>query len=142
MERGIDVRKQNVVETEPLLYIVQPKAMRAAAHMQETFMWSSRLDEEQKNNADDEQDGEGELTTLFANKEFQLMTLDEQLAFLVELPDHLPPLKCQFVMKDKSYEGILKKYTATELTIADERGNETVIGRAQLLAVTMIGFVQ
>nr|WP_253264019.1 CotO family spore coat protein [Geobacillus sp. BMUD] len=116
--------------------------MRAAAHMQETFMWSSRLDEEQKNNADDEQDGEGELTTLFANKEFQLMTLDEQLAFLVELPDHLPPLKCQFVMKDKSYEGILKKYTATELTIADERGNETVIGRAQLLAVTMIGFVQ
>ncbi|NNU84726.1 hypothetical protein ETC05_13100 [Geobacillus sp. BMUD] len=136
------MRKQNVVETEPLLYIVQPKAMRAAAHMQETFMWSSRLDEEQKNNADDEQDGEGELTTLFANKEFQLMTLDEQLAFLVELPDHLPPLKCQFVMKDKSYEGILKKYTATELTIADERGNETVIGRAQLLAVTMIGFVQ
>ncbi|AEV18312.1 hypothetical protein GTCCBUS3UF5_9930 [Geobacillus thermoleovorans CCB_US3_UF5] len=142
MERGIDVRKQNVVETEPLLYIVQPKAMRAAAHMQETFMWTSRMQQEEEGNSSDERGGEEESTEFFAKKEFQAMALDERLVFLAELPGHLPPLKCQFVMKDKSYEGILKKCTATELTIADEQGNETVIGRAQLLAVTMIGFVQ
>ncbi|QIZ66938.1 CotO family spore coat protein [Geobacillus subterraneus] len=136
------MRKQNVVETEPLLYIVQPKAMRAAAHMQETFTWTNRP--QQKETTDDtEQIEEGEeQRAFFIKKEFQAMTLDEQLAFLTRLPAHLPPLKCQFATKEQSYEGVLKRCTATELTVADERGNETAIGRAQLLSVTMIGFMQ
>ncbi|KAF6510903.1 CotO family spore coat protein [Geobacillus sp. FSL K6-0789] len=135
------MRKQNVVETEPLLYIVQPKAMRAAAHMQETFMWTSRTQQEEEGNSNDERGGEEEPTEFFAKKEFQAMALDERLAFLAELPGHLPPLKCQFVTQEQSYEGVLKQCTADELVIADERGNETVIGRAALVSVTMIGFV-
>ncbi len=68
MERGIDVRKQNVVETEPLLYIVQPKAMRAAAHMQETFMWTSRMQQEEEGSSSDERGGEEEPTEFFCQK--------------------------------------------------------------------------
>lgn len=134
------MRKQKVVETEPLLYIVQPKAMRAAAHMQETFTWTNRT--QQTGDAPEQVEKEEEQRAFFVKKEFQEMTLDEKLAFLTRLPAHLPPLKCQFATKEQRYEGVLKRCTATELTIADERGNETAIERAQLFSVMMIGFVQ
>ncbi|AGT31161.1 hypothetical protein M493_04280 [Geobacillus genomosp. 3] len=136
------MRKQKVVETEPLLYIVQPKAMRAAAHMQETFTWTNRPRQKETGDAAEQvREGE-EQRAFFSKKEFQVMTLDEQLAFLTRLPAHLPPLKCQFATKEQSYEGVLKRCTAAELEVADEEGKETVIERAQLLSVTMIGFVQ
>jgi len=135
------MRKHKAMETEPLLYIVQPKPVRVTAHMQETFTWTSRT-EKTAIGAIDEQDETREETKAFlSKKEFQAMPLDEQLVFLTKLPGHLPPLKCQFVTQEQSYEGVLKRCTADELVIADERGNETVIGRAGLVSVTMIGFV-
>ncbi|GAB6890544.1 CotO family spore coat protein [Geobacillus stearothermophilus] len=96
------MRKQNVVETEPLLYIVQPKAMRAAAHMQETFMWTSRTQQEEEGNSNDERDGEEEPTEFFAKKEFQAMALDERLAFLAELPGHCRRLNVSLSRRSKA----------------------------------------
>jgi hypothetical protein len=135
------MRKHKVVETEPLLYIVQPKTVRAAAHMQETFTWTGRAEKTAIGAIDEQEETREETKAFLSKKEFQAMALDERLAFLAELPGHLPPLKCQFVTQEQSYEGVLKRCTADELVIADERGNETVIGRAGLVSVTMIGFV-
>ncbi|ARP41826.1 MULTISPECIES: CotO family spore coat protein [Geobacillus] len=135
------MRKEKVVETKPLLYIVQPKDMRAVAHMQETFTWANRS-HQKKTDGVAQQVGEEQRTFFVKKREFQAMTLDEKLAFLTDLPAHLPPLKCEFATKEQSYEGVLKRCTATELTVVDEQGDETVIERTQLLSVTMIGFVQ
>ncbi|MED4971420.1 hypothetical protein P9755_17200, partial [Parageobacillus toebii] len=72
-------------------------------------------------------------------KQFQQMSLEEQLSFLGNLPEHLANIKCKLVSTDGEREGIIREYDKTEI-IMDTAFGEVAIPRKEVVSLTLIGF--
>jgi hypothetical protein len=129
------MKRRDMVENEPLLYIVQPKRERVVSHMQKTF--KSKKAVEKKTEHENEW-GHEEIVQQ-QEKQFQQMSLEEQLSFLANLPEHLSNIKCKLVSTDGEREGIIHKYDKTEI-IMDTAFGEVVIPRKEVVSLTLIGF--
>ncbi|WP_342443814.1 hypothetical protein MKY25_13765 [Geobacillus sp. FSL W8-0032] len=79
-------REKKLMETEPLLYIVQPKLRPPTASMQQSFVRRGR------ESVLVEKEEEQQPFELEWKPSFSQMTVPEQLAFLASLPSHLPPV--------------------------------------------------
>jgi hypothetical protein len=129
------MKRRDMVENEPLLYIVQPKLERVVSYMQKTF--KSKKAVEKKMGHENEW-GHEEIVQE-QEKQFQQMSLEEQLSFLANLPEHFSNIKCKLVSTDGEREGIIRKYDKTEI-IMDTAFGEVVIPRKEVVSLTLIGF--
>ncbi|MFC4184246.1 hypothetical protein [Saccharococcus thermophilus] len=73
------MKRRDIMENEPLLYIVQPKLERAVAYMQRTFKSKAAIEQKMKQKSEREND---EMVQENLNqqqeKQFQQMSLEEQ----------------------------------------------------------------
>ncbi|EZP78834.1 hypothetical protein H839_03161 [Parageobacillus genomosp. 1] len=133
------MKRSDIVENEPLLYIVQPKLERTVAYMQRTFKSKAPVKQELKHKSEWEN---GEIVQENLNqqqgKQFQQMSLEEQLSFLASPPASLSHVKCKLVSIDGEKEGIIRKYDGTEITI-DTVSGTFVIPRKEVVSIALIG---
>jgi hypothetical protein len=130
------MKRSDIIENEPLLYIVQPKLERTVAYMQRTFKSKAAVEQNQK----ERQNGEmvQEHLNQQQEKQFQQMSLEEQLSFLASPPASLSHVKCKLVCIDGEKEGIIRKYDGAEITI-DTVSGAFVIPRKEVVSVALIG---
>jgi hypothetical protein len=136
---GLLMKRRDMVENEPLLYIVQPKRERVVSHMQRTF--KSKAITKQRTEHENEWEREElaqENLDQQQEKQFQHMSLEEQLSFLSNLPTNLSNVKCKLISKDGEREGIIRKYDGKEI-IMDTAFGEVVIPRKEVVSLTLIG---
>lgn len=125
------MERRDMVENEPLLYIVQPKRDRAVAYMQRTFQSSAAVGQ---------RTGSEELAEQ-QEKQFQQMTLEEQLSFLANLPAHLSNIKCKLISTNGEREGIIRQYDGMEI-VMDTAFGEAVIPRKEVVSLALIGLLE
>ncbi|MGZ0084874.1 CotO family spore coat protein [Caldibacillus thermoamylovorans] len=129
-------RKKKLMETEPLLYIVQPKLRPPTASMQQSFVRRGResvLVEKEE----EQQPFEPEWKPSFSQ-----MTVPEQLAFLASLPSHLPPVKCLLETKStRPIEGIVTECEEGRVKIATNEG-ERQLNADDVRQVILIGWTR
>ena len=128
------MKRRDIVENEPLLYIVQPKLERAIAYMQQTFKSKATIEQSEWGNGEIVQENQ----TRQQEKQFQQMSLEEQLSFLASLTEPHSHMRCKLVSKGGEKEGIIRKYDGTEITI-DTVSGTFVIPRKEVVSVTLIG---
>jgi hypothetical protein len=133
------MKRNDIVENEPLLYIVQPKLERTVAYMQRTFKSKAAVEQQTKQKSE-WKSGEIVQENLKPQqeKQFQQMSLEEKLSFLASLPAPLSHMKCKLVSIDGEKEGIIHKYDGKEITI-DTVSGTFVIPRKEVVSVTLIG---
>ncbi|SFA42992.1 hypothetical protein SAMN05192569_100545 [Parageobacillus thermantarcticus] len=130
------MERRDMVENEPLLYIVQPKLDRVVAYMQRTFQsraavgQRTRSEELAEKNLDQQQE-----------KQFQQMSLEEQLSFLANLPAHLSNIKCKLISTNGEREGIIRQYDGMEI-VMDTAFGEAVIPRKEVVSLALIGLLE
>jgi hypothetical protein len=130
------MERRDMIENKPLLYIVQPKLDRVVAYMQRTFQsraavgQRTRSEELAEKNLDQQQE-----------KQFQQMSLEEQLSFLANLPAHLSNIKCKLVSTNEEREGIIRQYDGTEIVMETAFGR-AVIPRKEVVSLALIGLLE
>jgi hypothetical protein len=133
------MKRSDIVENEPLLYIVQPKLERTVAYMQRTFQSKAAVKQKPERKSEWESD---EIVQENLNqqqeKQFQQMSLEEKLSFLANLPAPLSHMKCKLVSTDGEKEGLIRKYDGTEITI-DTASGTFAIPRKEVVSVALIG---
>jgi hypothetical protein len=120
--------KHVTVENIPLLYIVQPKLSPAITNMQQSILINHKRTKNsqlEKNHVT--QDAQPEKGESSANqvvqletgkdmkkkkkfKQFQDMTIEEQVIFLVNLPSKLQSIQCVITSKNTKYYGSILDY--------------------------------
>jgi hypothetical protein len=133
------MKQSDMVENEPLFYIVQPKRERVVSYMQRTFKSKAIIEQktEHENEWEHEELGQNNLDQQ-QEKQFQQMSLEEQLSFLANFPTHLSNVKCKLVSTDGEREGIIRKYDGTEI-VMDTAFGEVAIPRKEVVSLTLIG---
>lgn len=130
------MERRDMIENKPLLYIVQPKLDRVVAYMQRTFQSRAAVgqrtgsEELAEKNLDQQQE-----------KQFQQMSLEEQLSFLANLPAHLSNIKCKLVSANGEREGIIRQYDGTEIVMETAFGR-AVIPRKEVVSLALIGLLE
>lgn len=108
------------VPNEPLLYIVQPKLEPKTSYMQQLFQAKKTVSRPR------------------GMKPFQEMTLEEQVQFLVKLPQQLAT-KCKMVTKKGEYEGFIAEYRNGHIKFQIDKGEKITIPFKQVESVALIG---
>ncbi|MCZ0756156.1 CotO family spore coat protein [Anoxybacillus sp. J5B_2022] len=121
---------KQIVPNEPLLYIVQPKLEPKTSYMQQLFQAKKAANRANK------------LEAVMNTKQFQEMTLEEQVQFLVKLPQQLSPIKCKIVTKKGEYQGFISEYRNGHLRFQMEKGEKITIPFKQVVSVSLIGFAK
>lgn len=111
------------VPNEPLLYIVQPKLEPKTSYMQQLFQAKKTANRTRE------------------RKQFQQMTLEEQVQFLVKLPQPLAT-KCKMVTKKGAYEGFIVDFRNGHIKFQIEKGEKITIPFKQVESVSLIGLAK
>lgn len=130
------MERRDMVENKPLLYIVQPKLDRVVAYMQRTFQSRAAAGQKVRSKGFDEKNLDQQ-----QEKQFQQMSLEEQLSFLANLPAHLSNIKCKLISTNGEREGIIRQYDGTEIII-DTVFGEDVIPRKEVVSLALIGLLE
>src|SRR5690625_3944940 len=94
--------------TEPLLYIDQPTIEKPKAFMQDYYYNSpSNKQQEEKNESEDHNDEKGELASEELTGPFKDLAVNEKIAYLLNLPEEVPKIRCEFVTEERNYRGVL-----------------------------------
>lgn len=120
---------KHIVPNEPLLYIVQPKLEPKVSYMQQSFQAKKALN--RANKFEQKQ---------IHPKQFQEMTLEEQVQFLTKLPNQLSAIKCKIVTKKGEYQGFISEYRNGHVKFQIEKGDKITIPFKQIVSVSLIGF--
>ncbi|KXG10194.1 hypothetical protein AT864_01755 [Anoxybacillus sp. P3H1B] len=124
------------VPNEPLLYIVQPNLEPKVSYMQQSFQAKKPRSSQQTGIAEWGEDAQKQ----GKQKQFQEMTLEEQIQFLVKLPNQMSRIKCHLVTRKGEYKGFILEYRNGHVKFQTDRGNKFTIPFNQIDSVTLIGF--
>ncbi|WHY87784.1 CotO family spore coat protein [Neobacillus novalis] len=72
-------------------------------------------------------------------KPFKDMNLNERLDYLINFPKVLPPVPCVFYTAEKNYQGYLKEYTGSQVTIQFHDQTSKAFPLDELKDIIMIG---
>jgi hypothetical protein len=137
------MKTHQIVQNEPLLYIVQPKLEPTVSYMQKTFKGqrnrSEKIAGDHRNNETHLTETEQVLKEHEKTKLFQEMTLEEKLQFLTKLPKELSSIKCKLVTKKGDYKGLICEYTNEHVVFQIEKGDKMNIPVKQIVSVSLIG---
>ncbi|WP_027408903.1 CotO family spore coat protein [Anoxybacteroides tepidamans] len=126
---------KQAVPNEPLLYIVQPKLEPKVSYMQQSFQAKKYAPQR----ASKGKRGEDEQKSIHS-KQFQEMTLEEQIQFLTKLPNQLSKIKCKLTTKKGEHKGFVLEYKNGHVRFQIEKGKQINIPFNQIISVSLIGF--
>lgn len=122
---------------DPLLYIHQTRTEKINANMQQYYRSSKMKPEstEEKpsspgrikkmspvyNHNSETDESESEDTEQIKNKNFQEMTVEEQLVYLTDKPSYAPRIVCEIRTNQRSYRGVVLNYLDGVVTIRSGR---------------------
>jgi|SRR5699024_2115079 len=119
----------------PLLYIDQPHMDTPLAYMQHSYHGSKQEAEEEVSNGEaDERQQEQE------EKSFDLLSVQEQIDYLVNVPAEVPPLKCVIYTTEGNFQGIIIAQDETTVTIKRLGRLDTVVDKEDIKRIKLIGF--
>src|SRR5699024_4241156 len=115
--------------TDPLLYIDQPLFKKPTPVMQQQF-FSTDL----KKSSNQEKHPKME------DVAFKHLSVEEQINYLMSLPKEVPSIRCEIVVEDKKYRGIIVKEELEWIVLRMVgRGNQKIF-KDDIDVIRLIGF--
>lgn len=120
----------------PLLYIEQPNLDRPLAYMQQSY-YGTKVE----NNSQSEIKEESVATTdEYGEKRFERMSVEEKIAYLLDVPEEVPPLKCVIYTREGNFQGIITAGDETTVTIKRFGRHDARVNKGDIVQIKLIGF--
>lgn len=119
---------------EPLLYIDQPTIEKPKAFMQDYYYTPTKNEVELENETSEKVNAEN------GTSSFKNLNVEEKIDYLLNLPDGVPKIRCEFTTDEKVYRGILLSKQENEVSISVVGQENVTISINKLKDIQMIGF--
>lgn len=134
--------------TEPLLYIDQPQIQKPKAFMQEYYYDTKAKaqieeDSERERTEDTTAESEHDLTEDSSEAQvnsFKTLSIDQKIHYLLELPEGLQAIRCEFITTERKYRGVLLEANEASVKLRVLGQEHKSIQKADLQDIRMLGF--
>ncbi len=118
--------------TEPLLYIDQPTIEKPKAFMQDYYYSPTKKEEEEQHIH--------EASVQNETGSFKDLSVEDKIKYLLDLPDSVPKIRCEFITEDNMYRGILLEKKDSEIVVRVLGKENITITIEEINDIQMLGF--